>query len=206
MPDFIRRDPLTRLTPECMDEEMILPNTNSCFYPDNLLQELICEEVVSKILESNNIQRNKPGLTRFICTKAKRVFAVLLSCEQVSLITQFYICDFTDDMLPVGPGFHSGSSEMESFSMAFANLKIVKHTFDPAVWDYRKKREFHKDRQWPFISPIFNGEEFRREFHTNCPMPFMETEAEICKDSYFSQVEKRRIHRGHLRIGRTIVK
>jgi hypothetical protein len=189
-----------------MDEEMILPNTNSRFYPDNVLQELIREEVVSKILERSNIRANGPDLTRFICTKAKKVFAVLLSCEQVPLITQFYTCKFTDDMLPVGPGFYSGSSEMESFSAPLANLKIVKDTFESTVWGYREKREFHLTQQWPFISPVFTAQEFRRQFHENCPMPFMEIEAKICKDSHFSHVEKRRVHRDHLQIGCSIVK
>jgi hypothetical protein len=190
-----------------MDEEMILPNESSCFYPDNLLQELICKEVVSKILEDNKIPGDRPILTDFICTKAKRVFAILLSCEQASLIMQFSKCGFTDDMLPVGLGIHSGSSDaMESFSMRSKDDEIVKNMFDDPVWSYRKRREFYKDRQWPFLSPIFTEEVFRYKFHEECHMPFMEKKAEIRKDSFFSYVERRRIHRAHLRISLSIVR
>lgn len=206
MSDFTTRDPLTRLTPECMDEEMMLPNSNSCYYPDNLLQELIREDVVSQILKRSNIKTNQIELTRFVCTKAKRVFAILISCEQVELIVQVFQCKFTDEMLPVGPGIRSGSSEMESFSAAFADLTIIKPTFDRKVWSYGKLREFYRDRQWPFISPIFSDKPFRRDFHEQCPMPFIEINAEVSKDSNFSLVEKRRVHRDHLRIGRTIVR
>lgn len=206
MPDFTGRDPLIRLTPECMDNEMLPPNSDTCFYPDNLLQELICEDVVSRMLEKHNITVNRSELTHFICTKAKRVFAILLSYEQVPLIKQFCLCKFTDDMLPVGPGILSGSPEMESLSMASANLRIVKKTFDPEVWSYRNKRDFYNNQQWPFISPIFSDDVFRRDFHQKFRMPFMEVKAEVFKDSNFSVVEKRRVHRGHLRIGHTIVK
>ncbi|KAF2106153.1 hypothetical protein BDV96DRAFT_655024 [Lophiotrema nucula] len=207
MPVFTNHDPVARLTPERMDEEMVLPNSGSCFYPVSLLDELIREDVVSRILKDYNLSDRQPQLTRFVCTKAKRVFAILIACEQVPLMTRFFENRFTDEMLPVGPGFFSGSSEqaeIESFTTRFANLTIVKNTFDRRSWRYRDLQYFHRDRQWPFISPIFTEKDFRYLFHEQSHMPFMEENAEIWKDTNFSLVEKRRIHRDHLKIEHTI--
>jgi hypothetical protein len=97
------------------------------FYPINLLQKLVCEEVVASILQEYEIDVNRDDLIRFICDHAKRIFAILASQEEISLISYFFEHKCTDEMLPVQRIVDS--KDIESFHERFPRLGPVQKTF-----------------------------------------------------------------------------
>ncbi|KAF9878695.1 protein kinase domain-containing protein [Colletotrichum karsti] len=63
---------------------------------------------------------------------------------------------------------------------------------------------FCDNAQWRFLAPVFREKQFKYDFHPKCPMPYLTPSLDRKaghKDSHFSVVEQRCIHKDHLKKG-----
>jgi hypothetical protein len=145
------QDPRERLTPDGLEKD-VLPSihVSQNFYPVHLLQELVRQEVVTSILQENDIDVKQGELVRFICDHAKRIFVILVSQEEIPLITYFFEHKCTDDMLPLQRSVIS--EDIESFQDCYAELGIVRDTFRDLVLGSKsgklKAKNFVYGWQW----------------------------------------------------------
>jgi hypothetical protein len=145
------QDPRERLTPDGLEKD-VLPSihVSQNFYPVHLLQELVRQEVLTSILQENDIDVKQGELVRFICDHAKRIFVILVSQEEIPLITYFFEHKCTDDMLPLQRSVIS--EDIESFQDCYAELGIVRDTFRDLVLGSKsgklKAKNFVYGWQW----------------------------------------------------------
>ncbi|KAF2468329.1 HET-domain-containing protein [Lindgomyces ingoldianus] len=184
---------------------------NLQFVPNGVLDKLVCEDAVKKVLEKHRskLKTDISTLAVFVCTRAKRLFATLVFAEVEYLIDNFYEHDFEDEKLPVSlkGGTERGIWKVEASLLKDENKIINAHPFnDREFWTHRKIADFQNTYQWPFLCPVFVKDQFEYQFHGRFRMPFLDEESISSKESIFSTVEEWRIHRDHIEIDEFMVR
>jgi len=181
-------------------------DSNSCFLADGLLKELINESTVTTFLEQHRenfgMDTDTSKLAAFVCQRARRAFAILIWTDRANYIEQFFKSGFTDEMLPVQVKNRDDEDwVVESLNITFTDSKAVSATF--SSWQDIKIDSFCDYGQWPFLAPVFRGDQFRYAFHERSRLPFINSRDQ--KETMFSFIDEWEIHPDHL-TGSTIVR
>lgn len=179
------------------------------FVPTGILDRILDRATVGRVLEQHkrNLDVDISALESFICSNARRIFAILAWADSEPLIEQFYLHGFVDEQLPVRVHLEVNDDDLyEATSFRLGNISIDRHPFNYHQWTDRNIETFCDNDQWPFLSPVFEEDKFRYKFHERTRMPFVEERHRSLKESYFSVVEEWRIHRDHIRTPRLIVR
>lgn len=189
---------------------MVLDHSDLQFVPSSVLDQLFCKDTVAKILANykHTFTVDLPALQSFICDKAKKVFAILIWTNSEPLIEQFFQDGFVDDQLPVHLVIHyeNEGSLVEAISERLGNIHIDKHPFNRDPWTDNHIEAFRDYNQWPFLSPVFEENQFRYKFHHRTRLPFVNEDPKSQKESFFSVVEEWQLHRSHIRAPTLIVR
>ncbi|KAG4432452.1 hypothetical protein IFR05_012067 [Cadophora sp. M221] len=136
------------------------------FYPAGSIEPLITKESIIKELELTvEEQRRKSNLllVDFILTRAKRVFAILVSLG-----------------FPNKAALLKATKQFQKYSFGDAKLPITRENVDglpffgePDVrpWDSRLRKDF-RFKQFEFLAPVFCSNELHMEVDTLCIFPF----------------------------------
>ncbi|KAF2440660.1 hypothetical protein P171DRAFT_489356 [Karstenula rhodostoma CBS 690.94] len=173
---------------------------DSRFLPTGVLDKLFNKVTVTRALErhDHDLTVDIASLESFVCSKARKVFAILVWVDCEPLIEQFYRHNFGDEQLPVFLEINEDDI-YEAISWRLGKINIDKHPFNCDHWSERDIQSFCDYDQWPFLSPVFNEIQFRYEFHERIRMPFMDEQPRSLEESFFTVVEEWRIHRDHIR-------
>jgi hypothetical protein len=177
--------------------EMILQgHPDLQFVPTGVLDKLLDPTTVGKTLEQYKPKLNTDisVLESFICSKARRIFAILAWADAEPFIEQFSVRVEEND------NFY------EITSLRFGHISIDDHPFNYDQWTDRNIYSFCDNDQWPFLSPVLSESQFRYEFHERTRMPFLDERFRSMKESFFSVVEEWRMHRDHIRAPKVIVR
>jgi hypothetical protein len=199
------REPLR----EDIKNRMLLPGTKERrFVPETALKEIFSKENIAKTLRrhESSLETEIPKLVSFVYDKAIRIFAILVWSEAVKLIDQFYQHQFKDESLPVHCETDDDDNVKAFSCRPDGEVLIENHPFDDDEWTERTLEHFCKDDQWCFLSPIFEENRFRYDFHESTHLPFVDKNPASQKESLFSVVREWRIHRDHLRSSRYVVR
>jgi hypothetical protein len=203
-------DSWTESLSESIESGMVLSEHPELqFVPNGILDKLVCEDAVIRVLEKHQsrLTTDVSTLARFVCDRAKRLFATLVFAEVEHLIDHFYEHDFEDKKLPVSLKVERTIWRVEASRLNDNNRIIDAHPFnDRNSWTRRKIADFQNSYQWPFLCPVFVKSQFEYEFHERFRMPFVDKESRSYKESMFSIVEEWRIHRNHIEIEESMVR
>jgi len=182
--------------------EMVLKQrTDLSFIPEGVLKELITKNDVQTALRKHRLSSDISKVADFVCDKAIRLFAILVWNESEILIEQFYKFDFGDQNLPVEVDIDDDNDYVEASTFVSGkSIVIKKHPFNFDPWTDRVLNYFCDFEQWCFLSPVFNDGVFRYHFHKRHRIPFVDLRPGVTKETNFSIVEERRIHRRHLQV------
>lgn len=174
---------------------------SSRFLAESQLKELICQPTVANFLEqdgsASSTDLDKTELAAFICSRARRIFAILVWAERENQIEQFYKNGFTDEMLPVKVKSRDDEEwTVESLVTNCTNSKAVSTTF--SSWRDSEIDYFCDHNQWLFLAPVLSEEKFQHRFHEKTRMPFLDLKR--MNESNFSIVWEGHIHIDHLRL------
>jgi hypothetical protein len=194
---------------EDIKNKMLLHNTKEKrFVPETALKEIFSKENIAQTLRrhKSSLETDIPNLVSFVYDKAIIIFAILVWSEAVKLIDQFYQHQFKDESLPVH--FETDDDDnVKAFSCRpDGEVLIENHPFDDDEWTDRTLEHFCKDDQWYFLSPVFEENKFRYDFHESTHLPFVDKNHASQKESFFSVVREWRIHRDHLKSPRYVVR
>lgn len=186
------------LTRKDFKDLMMEPTGPNRFVPHSSIEKLMRKENVEATLriEGSGWRVDVKHLITFVCNEANVLFAILVYMERIRDIEHFYEIKFTDRMLPVTCDFDDRNASEIS--------PIIEKAFDEKIWTARELEYFCIYDQWSFLSPVFEEETFHYQFNDKYHMPFVGS-AIVTKETNFSTVEKRRVHRDHLRVGSRIV-
>lgn len=191
----------------CINAMLPAGEQSDGFVPESDLRELVCERTVVSALKKYHLKTNVDTLAKFVCNKARKTFAILAMMEAERLIEQFYLCQFTDDNLPIeikiesGPGNQRYCAVWRIDPNQPQQLKAIhwqNHPFREDPWSTRSYNDFCKTWQWSFVCPVFRATTFEYKFYERIRLPFVDREPASVHTSNFSDVEERRIHRDHL--------
>ena len=169
---------------------------SACFLARSCLTDLICESEVMEALKELRLSTEMPELARFICKKARILFAILIWAEKEDEIELFYRNNFTDSLLPIKVNFNSGEKyALESLAPNGTYSRAVNETF--SSWKLRSINHFC-EVQWLFLVPVFREEQFQYRFDKNSRLPFLNIKS--VNDGNFSVVCEAYIHKDHLQV------
>jgi hypothetical protein len=194
---------------EDIKSRMLLHGTKEKrFVPQTALKEIFSKENIDQTLRKYEslMETEIPKLVSFVHDKAIIIFAILVWSEAVKLIDQFYQHQFKDESLPVHCETDDDDNVKAFSCRPDGEVLIDDHPFDDDEWTDRTLEHFCKDDQWCFLSPIFEENKFRYEFHESTHLPFVDKNPASQKESFFSVVREWRIHRDHLKSPRYVVR
>ncbi|KAJ9616436.1 hypothetical protein H2200_000154 [Cladophialophora chaetospira] len=178
---------------QTLKQKLVTGSKQSCFdkrqyVPESCLQELITKDSIAAELKKEKIEV-KIELLVFVYEKAKRIFAILVCSRMTKFIVGFHERGFIDDHLPVrclevGEDYALSSLSEKQPSCGLWNWK----------WD--DLYEFI-DKQWLFMSPIFERSRGRYNLNKDQALPFDSVGRE--KSGGFSKVYPVTIHPAHQR-------
>ncbi|KAF4833861.1 Serine/threonine-protein kinase ULK3 [Colletotrichum tropicale] len=187
-----------------LKRHMVIPKLepNDRFLPRSSLEKLVTKASVTDALEQEqeNNPMDIPKLVAFICGKngAKKIFAILVWTEQVSLIKWFYENGVVDDMLPI---YEDPEDYVyKTLGGRHSNKDAIKRLIKTSRWSAQRIDAFCSHDQWQFLVPVFRENQFKYSFDIQCRMPFIRKQTDP-KDSLFSTVEQICIHKAHLEPG-----
>lgn len=199
-----------------LDDALILErpgDKNSGFLPYSKLQELLNEKEVLEVLtwikpkRKRKLRNPVSDLTAFICSEAGalRTFAALIWEEIVGSIDDFYENNVTDAMLPFGA---DPDYAVHSFSTDPTRPSDLTSVFGNDTYWTDSKIDAFCSTQWRLLAPVFHEERFDYSFRDQVRMPFipMSKDDQYTRETHFSRVKKRLIHRAHLRVGQEAVR
>lgn len=162
--------------------------------PVRQLAEILCEKTVTAELKERKKEMgiSKTAvmqLTSYVCNKAQKIFAILVTIERVGHINQFFKAGFNDTMLPLSRNGSNITPAAERF------CDTVKEAFKE--WTSQGKRHFC-DNQWAFLSPVFQQSKYTHDIHKRCPMPVLEINSKLGNSTNFSEVHQWVVHQDHL--------
>jgi hypothetical protein len=182
-------------------EKMISYETKELrFVPNTALEDMFRRNDVAESLQKirSSLQTEISTLVSFVCDKATKIFAILAWTQAEALIEQFYEHQFVDDLLPICYDTDDeGNVKVFSYK-PYGKVPIKNHPFNNDEWTERNVEHFCYDDQWPFLSPVFRENHFRYDFPESIHLPFVDSSYMSQKESFFSVVKERRIHRDHL--------
>lgn len=191
-------------------DSMIKSVKDSLYWvPFDRIQTLVQDAKVEKILKEvqqghceaaawtpESIKR----LKKFVCEKALRIFALLVSQDLVHLLELFYENDFGDEMFPIEESANKGTLGWTIKSIK--TEREVKYEVKIEKWD-RTIRNICQ-HQWEFFVPVFKEGDPVYQFSPLCQVPFLrEEEPDKKKVTNFSIVRHFVIHRCHLNFSNT---
>ncbi|OAG06763.1 HET-domain-containing protein [Paraphaeosphaeria sporulosa] len=170
------------------------------FIPMGVLDKLLDRATVGRALEQckDKLDIDIALLESFICNKARKIFAILTWADSPQYIQQFFLHNFVDEQLPVRVECND-EDLYDAISFRLGKIEIDQHPFNYHQWTTRNVDLFCDNEQWPFLSPVLDGSQFRYDFHERTRMPFVDERHKSLKESFFSVVEQWRIHRDHVR-------
>lgn len=191
-----------------LKRHMVIPKLepNDRFLPHSSLEKLVTEVSVTDALEQEqeNNPMDIPKLVAFICGKngAKKIFAILVWTEQISLIKWFYENGVVDDMLPI---YEDPEDYVyKTLGGRHSNKDAIQRLIKTSRWSAQRIDAFCNHDQWQFLVPVFRESQFKYSFDIQCRMPFLRKQTDP-KDSLFSTVEQICIHKAHLEPGSNTV-
>jgi len=161
----------TRITKARVESAM----DHRMFVPANSIRELITKETIG--LELSRVEKASEELSRYILSRASKVFAILVYTKMASSIEDLLIAGFSDNSLPV----------------------TIQGLEDATPWSYDDISLFC-DSQWMFLAPIFTKDRFVYELQGTCPLPFTSINQDSTRMSAFSIVQETTIHPAHQNI------
>jgi hypothetical protein len=173
---------------------------NNWFLPEGRLKELICKTAVETALEQHRaeLKTEISELATFVCSGARRIFAILIWGDREKLIEGFYKNNFKDNLLPVKLNVDDdGNWTVESLANGSMNSKVVNATFKQRPWTEASVDDFCDSHQWLFLAPVFREEVWQYVFYSGCRMPFLNVSDG--KETNYSVVEGCNIHPDHLK-------
>jgi hypothetical protein len=194
---------------EVIKNKMLLNGTKEKrFVPETALREIFNRENIAETLRrhESSLETDIPKLVSFVHDKAIIIFAILVWSEAVKLIDQFYQHQFKDESLPVHCETDDDDNVKAFSCRPNGQILIENHPFDDDEWTDRTLEHFCNDDQWYFLSPVFEENKFRYDFHESTHLPFVDKTPASQKESFFSVVREWRIHRDHLKSPRYVVR
>jgi hypothetical protein len=202
---------LTRSTGlrKVIKDQMVLHEKHDLrFLPEKTLKQLLGKQEIMETLRKLKPppQTDIPTLASFVCDKVIKLFAILAWSEVEYLIEQFYLHGFGDEHLPIGYNSNGHGAETVFSQQSGNGSPVDDHPFKYHYWTERHLELFCDEDQWHFLSPVFSENQFRYTFPNSIRMPFVDLCARSQKESFFSVVQERRIHRDHLQTSNYIVR
>jgi hypothetical protein len=158
------------------------------FLPHDRIDKLITRPSVAHALNidltSNLTTFGEESLLNFILQSAKRVFAIILTCNfhdwmDLRIVMQkFKRKHFEDKALPVT-------------SDVLAELGC----FHKKPWSAMERRLFFRE-QWAFLAPVFSSDNFKMDLEPDHILPFILVDQDTKSES-FNQVFHATIHPAH---------
>lgn len=182
-------------------QNLTIEDESTHFVPGTLLAQLITPRTVESVLH-NVSATNNPELVEFFSSRAVKVFVILFRISRLNLVEHFYKNSCEDDVLPVRMKYINkdcASWKMESYhngdwkSASARAQAVFRHIEWNDITDFCNK-------QWQFIPPVFDNNEFRYDFPDNTRLPFIRKgdHQVLSTSTLFSKVEGCSIHAAHL--------
>jgi len=152
------------------------------FLPHDRIDKLITRASVAHALNLNLASRDE-RLLNFILQSAKRVFAIILTCnfrghDLRRVMETFKRKHFEDKALPVT-------------SDVLAELDC----FNKKPWSAMERRLFFRE-QWAFLAPVFSSDNFKMDLEPDHILPFILV-GQDTKSGNFNQGFHATIHPSH---------
>jgi hypothetical protein len=210
---------MARTLRDRLDERQIEwpPGQNKYFIPVDALDSLITYENVKNELRRLDLSKGEQDLssyTDFICSKAKKIFTVLLYVDKVESLFKLIHDDICDDDLPFTRCYKYSTTGFLASNSRFTLCKRSRKCHQRAnhqdcgireitSWPQRDISAFCRD-QWLVQAPVFQKLEDASiphyDLNDNVILPFIE-DYELQKDqtvsSGYSHVWGVRIHPAH---------
>ncbi|KAJ0161377.1 hypothetical protein CTA2_6325, partial [Colletotrichum tanaceti] len=176
------------------DSQIDSPFRGPKFVPLSSLKAIVTKTSVEQQLSYITRLLN-PQLSRNVAQNARKVFAILVIIDKASAIEQLYRNGLTDDQLPLssrkdkaGRMILSAGGHGEKVFASFGGWK-------PG------SVKFFLDKQWLFLSPVFDKTARHFDLDPACALP-MFPETEEVATSPFNAVHKGWIHPAHQRVSK----
>ncbi|KAI4684693.1 uncharacterized protein J4E88_004134 [Alternaria novae-zelandiae] len=160
------------------------------FLPEDDFETLITEDTVKEELD-NTLEAFDPSLVKYIAKHARKTFATLVIQGKVHKAVNLEKSKFNDDYLPIA-NEESGLTSLNGLSRDRHAWRWFKS------WWTQERNEFC-EKQWTFLSPIFESNSMMEVLHRDCRLPFITCDSKIDEGS-FSFVHKGTIHHAHHKI------
>lgn len=169
-------------------------NPSAQFLPQGCLDRLLSRETAKAVLLESPGQTDVDTLVDFVCSKAPKTFAILIthSDQAPALISKFYDVGFHDSMLPIMVK-RDGTIQ----SSASQSTETAKHIFNSIGWRGRRLARHFEANQWLFLAQVFDRHKFRYEINRQARMPFLAEISEPGREGAFATVIKCIVHSGH---------
>ena len=160
------------------------------FLPQDDLETLITEDTVKEELD-NALGTVDSSLVKYIAKHARKIFATLVIQDKVMKAANLERSGFNDDYLPIA-NEESGLTSLSGLSRDRHAWKWFKG------WTTQERNDFC-EKQWTFLSPIFESNSTMEVLHRDCRLPFITHDSKSGAGS-FSFVHKATIHHAHHKI------
>ncbi|KAF4441595.1 hypothetical protein F53441_11999 [Fusarium austroafricanum] len=174
-------------------EDSIYPGRPKAEYlPEGDIDELITEDLVREQLRICVGKQPDASLVKFIVTDANKIFALtcsVLEGEKIYKAMQaFKAHGFNNKCLPV---------ELGTKKPRYINVRSHPGAFkDKSIWNASRSSEFF-DKQWRFLSPVFDDTRFIRDLDQRLILPMTQVNDQI-KEGTFGDIYQVKINRKHL--------
>jgi len=161
------------------------------FLPEDDFETLVTEDTIKEELDKA-LGAFDPSLAEYIAKNARKSFATLVIQGKVHMAVNLERLKFNDDYLPIA-NEESGLSSLNGLSRDRYAWKWFKS------WTTQERNDFC-EKQWTFLSPIFESNSRMEVLHRDCRLPFITCDPRIERGS-FCFVHKATVHHAHHTIG-----
>ncbi|KAI8720224.1 Protein kinase domain-containing protein [Fusarium sp. LHS14.1] len=136
---------------------------------------------------------------------AIKVFLILVSCQNAGAMTKIYASGFGDEHLPLfEQGSMRGGKRQMQLQLPSPNPNTASVLKPLRSWRHAERRLF-LEKQWVFMAPVFERENFAHKLHPRCPLPFVpftdddQTQNEA-RGGMSGSIQEIKVHEAHQKV------
>ncbi|KAI0142501.1 HET-domain-containing protein [Hypoxylon sp. NC0597] len=147
---------------------------NNRFLPANHIERLTTRQNIEIVLTAYGVPLSD-SLVNFIQGKATRVFLVLVYIQDVRSILDFKSHGFCDEHLPIFLGRSESTRNRRIVQSLDEDSRQPRpqHWGCFSNWEIRDL-EYFTDKQWYFLAPVFQDQNFHQRLDSRRPLPFID--------------------------------
>jgi len=157
------------------------------FLPQDDFEMIITKSTIKEELEEA-LGTFDSSLVEYIAKNARKTFATLVIQDKVSKAANLEKAKFNDDYLPI--------SNEKSRLTSLNGLSKDRHAWKWFKSWRTQERDDFCEKQWTFLSPIFESNSMMEVLHQDCRLPFIACESQG-EGGSFSLLHKAIIHHAH---------